>query len=96
MSLVAETYHTHLDRRNRVVRKHADVIAILKEGWRLKSSAGTGTAHAWFTDPTGVKHLTVAIDAVFTLVSLGQIDRVPRQKTDPFWLTNYRLVPTCH
>lgn len=70
-----------------------EIIKLLSEGWEIRGSSGAHASRYWLVNDKADGGLMIdahggAINALFLR---RKIESMPRRKTDPFWLTRYRL-----
>lgn len=74
------------------IRKLAHVLALFKDGWQIGVSAHTRYSAVMCQRKLmcGGDSLSISLGAIHRLCERGDIESF-RLKTDPFWLTRYRL-----
>ncbi len=69
-------------------------IQMMRDGWQLGSSSGTGSLGAWLQRPAlccGGETRNVHAAAFHSLFKSGAIERAPAIKGDAYWLSRWRL-----
>jgi hypothetical protein len=78
--------------------KRDEIIQHMKDGWELGWATGTRSdGRFWLQKPAlcrGGESIYLHSNTVWAMIKKKTVEPREKGKTDPFWLTRYRLVGT--